>query len=84
MDLLWKDLDLHVPQYKGGFFRIPNLKGWTVVVTGPKFIEEVRRAPEDQLSFEVAVEEVGLTPNELLSDRTFRLPGNANPLYVRG
>ena len=47
-------------QYKGGLFRVPLLTRWTVIVTGPKFIEELRKAPDEQLSFEDAIDEVCL------------------------
>lgn len=31
---------------------------WMIVVTGPKLLEDIRRAPDDQLSFLDAIAEV--------------------------
>ena len=36
------------------------LDRWLVVISGPELIEEVRKFPDDQVSFLDAVEEVGL------------------------
>ena len=47
-----------VPQYKGGSFKVPELFRWTVIVSGPKMIEELRKAGDDELSFDEAVAEV--------------------------
>jgi hypothetical protein len=38
--------------------RIPGLFEWTVLVSGKDLIEEVRKAPEEKLSFEEATSEV--------------------------
>ncbi|KZT08277.1 cytochrome P450 [Laetiporus sulphureus 93-53] len=38
-------------KYKGGIFKYPELAFWRVVVTSPREIEEVCRAPESVLSF---------------------------------
>lgn len=45
-------------QYKGRVFKIPHLMGWHVLVSTPELIEELRRAPDEVLSFEHAVGEV--------------------------
>jgi len=39
-------------------FKVPNLNRWLVIVSGPKLVEELRKAPQDQLSFTEAVNEV--------------------------
>jgi hypothetical protein len=39
-------------------FKIPDLLQWIVVATEPSMIEEIRKAPEDVLSFMEAIEEV--------------------------
>jgi hypothetical protein len=39
-------------------FKIPDLLHWIVVATEPSMIEEIRKAPEDVLSFMDALEEV--------------------------
>ncbi|KZT20329.1 cytochrome P450 [Neolentinus lepideus HHB14362 ss-1] len=38
-------------KYKGGLFRIPRFDGWRVYVTTPELVEEIRKAPDDVLSF---------------------------------
>ncbi|THH31099.1 hypothetical protein EUX98_g3096 [Antrodiella citrinella] len=42
-------------KYKGGAFKVPQLFRWEVIVTGPKLIEELRKAGDDELSFDEAV-----------------------------
>lgn len=37
-------------KYKNGPFKIPMLYNWIVVISGTKLLEEVRVAPDDQLS----------------------------------
>ncbi|KAF8075266.1 cytochrome P450 [Lyophyllum atratum] len=44
-------------KYGHGIFKIPNLGKWLVVVNGNKYIEDIRKAPEDVLSFHDSVEE---------------------------
>ncbi|GLB41513.1 putative cytochrome p450 [Lyophyllum shimeji] len=43
-------------EYGHGIFKVPNLGKWLVVVNGAKYIEDLRKAPEDVLSFHDAVE----------------------------
>ena len=47
-------------KYKGRAFKIPELFRWHVIVTGPKLIEDLRKAQDDVLSFDEAVIEVRL------------------------
>ena len=58
-DLSW---NLQLAQYRDGFFKIPAINNWIVVVNGPKLIEEVLSAPIEQLSFAASVKEVGCPP----------------------
>jgi len=37
-------------KYKGGVFKVPQLFHWLVVVTGPRMIEELRQAGDDELN----------------------------------
>lgn len=37
-------------QFPNGIFRYPTLTRWIVVVTKSKYVEELRKAPEDELS----------------------------------
>lgn len=47
-------------QYGGRPFRFATRKYWHYVVSDPKLIDELRRAPDDQLSFSKAVDEVSI------------------------
>ncbi|KAI0261283.1 hypothetical protein BC834DRAFT_485408 [Gloeopeniophorella convolvens] len=38
-------------KYKPGLFKIASFRRWTVLVTSPEHIEDMRRAPDDVLSF---------------------------------
>ncbi|KAF8637704.1 hypothetical protein AX16_010779 [Volvariella volvacea WC 439] len=44
-------------KYNGATFRVPTFQGWMVVVTTPQLIDELRKAPDDALSFEEAFAE---------------------------
>ena len=45
-------------QWPNTMFKIPDLLQWIVVATEPSMIEEIRKAPDDVLSFLDALEEV--------------------------
>ena len=36
-------------QYRGAVFKVPMLLHWAIMVSGPKKIEDIRRAPDDVL-----------------------------------
>ncbi|EGO30935.1 hypothetical protein SERLADRAFT_444508 [Serpula lacrymans var. lacrymans S7.9] len=38
-------------KYKGKAFKIPNVYKWRVIVSGPELIEELHKAPDNELSF---------------------------------
>ncbi|KAJ3488343.1 hypothetical protein NLI96_g2934 [Meripilus lineatus] len=38
-------------KYKGDIFKIPLIDRWLVVVSGPELIEELRKMPDDKMSF---------------------------------
>ncbi|KAI0828878.1 cytochrome P450 [Trametes gibbosa] len=38
-------------KYHGSVFKVPMLEEWILVVSGPKMVDELRRSPEDELSF---------------------------------
>lgn len=46
-------------QYHGSAFKVAQLNHWLVFVGGHQMIDDIRRAPEDQLSFTKTVLEVG-------------------------
>ena len=45
-------------QYKPGVFKIANIDGWVVIAAGAQYIDEVRKAPDEVLSFVEATEQV--------------------------
>ncbi|PAV15395.1 cytochrome P450 [Pyrrhoderma noxium] len=45
-------------KFKGKTFKIPQYDRWVVVVSSPKLIDELRRAPDDVLSFTHANDEI--------------------------
>lgn len=45
-------------QYHGSIFKVPMLTDWMVLVSGPRLIEDFRRATDDQLSLVAAAIEV--------------------------
>lgn len=45
-----------VAKYPGRMFRVPRL-GWTVVLNGRRWVDELRGAPEEEMSFFAATEE---------------------------
>ncbi|TFY52604.1 hypothetical protein EVG20_g10484, partial [Dentipellis fragilis] len=44
-----------VVQFKGGLFKVPMLDHWLVVATDTHAVEDIRKAPDDVLSFEHAL-----------------------------
>jgi len=44
-------------KYRHGLFRIADFRSWTVIVSGPKHIEDIRKASEDVLTIETAIDE---------------------------
>jgi len=47
-------------KYKGGVFKYidPSVRAWSVVVAGGELVEEIRRTPDDILSFHHAADAV--------------------------
>lgn len=45
-------------KFSGGIFKVPTLSHWIVIITKPKHIEELRKAPDDDLSASEAMLEV--------------------------
>ncbi|KZV74004.1 cytochrome P450 [Peniophora sp. CONT] len=44
-------------KYKPGVFKVANIDGWVVVAAGAQYVDEVRKAPDDVLSFVEATEQ---------------------------
>ncbi|OBZ73430.1 Ent-kaurene oxidase [Grifola frondosa] len=63
-------------KYKGSAFKIADLNGWHVIVSGPSLIEELRKAGDDQLSSKEAL-------NELVQAQyTFGPSVHDNPYHI--
>jgi cytochrome P450 len=45
-------------KYKGTPFKVANLDRWQVIVSGPQAVEELRQAPDGELSFAAATREI--------------------------
>ncbi|KAF9237108.1 hypothetical protein BU15DRAFT_63481 [Melanogaster broomeanus] len=45
-------------KYKGAPFKVSKLYRWVVVVSGRQHLEELRKAPDDELSFQEATNEI--------------------------
>ncbi|KAF9447789.1 cytochrome P450 [Macrolepiota fuliginosa MF-IS2] len=45
-------------KFPGGIFRCPTLTRWIVVIAKTKYVEELRKAPEDDLSASEAMKEI--------------------------
>ncbi|KAJ3011693.1 hypothetical protein NUW54_g2086 [Trametes sanguinea] len=44
-------------KYYGSVFKVPLLEQWVLIVSGPKMVEELRRRPDEELSFAEGVED---------------------------
>ena len=57
-NVFWIMMFTEASQYKGGAFKIALVDRWIVVVSGPQLIEEIRKMPDEQMSFLDAASEV--------------------------
>ncbi|KAJ3561249.1 hypothetical protein NP233_g10308 [Leucocoprinus birnbaumii] len=44
-------------KYPGRAFKVATISKWVVVLNGPQHVDDVRKAPEDVLSFDIAIQE---------------------------
>ena len=51
---------LNVAQYKGQIFKVPQMSGWLLIVSGNELVDELCSAPEDVLSMEAAMADVSI------------------------
>ena len=51
-----------------GLFKIATFRGWMVLASNSELIEDVKKAPEDILSFGVPVVEARILPSTLRID----------------
>jgi len=52
-------------QWPHRLFKISAVQDWLVIVTNPKLIDEISRAPEEVFSAALAVDEVPVSPKKL-------------------
>ena len=45
-------------QYSGSFFKVPTMSKWMIVVSGTRYIEDIRNASEEYLSLHEAFNQV--------------------------
>ena len=45
-------------QYYNSAFKVALVNQWVVIVNGPKMIEDIRKRPDDEVSFMRAFDEV--------------------------
>ncbi|EMD34612.1 hypothetical protein CERSUDRAFT_158140 [Gelatoporia subvermispora B] len=45
-------------KHKGSTFKVPFFDRWMVVISGPTLVEELRRYPDDQVSFQLGTQEL--------------------------
>ncbi|KAA1468096.1 cytochrome P450 [Dentipellis sp. KUC8613] len=63
-------------KYKGGLFKMARLDDWVVVATGVEQVDDIRKAPDDVLSFSEAVS------RSLQVDYTLGNAVNNNPYHI--
>jgi cytochrome P450 len=63
-------------KYPGRPFKIAAISRWVVVLNGPQLVDEVRRAPDDVLSFDLAIQET------TQADFTFGPGLDAHPHHI--
>ncbi|EPQ50638.1 cytochrome P450 [Gloeophyllum trabeum ATCC 11539] len=64
-------------KYRGGLFRVPRFDGWTVYVTSPVLVEELRKAPDDVLSFSEATKkqlQINYTLGRNIHENGYHIP----------
>ncbi|ESK87975.1 cytochrome p450 [Moniliophthora roreri MCA 2997] len=63
-------------KYQGRVFKIPLLEHWQIVVTTPKLLDELRKAPDDVLSFTEA------NNDNMQMDHTLGAPMYLDPYHI--
>ncbi|KAJ6459758.1 cytochrome P450 [Mycena vulgaris] len=58
---IWRTRDMVTEGYQkfyGGVYKFPQIGGWMVMASGTDMVEDIRRAPDDELSFSQALEDI--------------------------
>lgn len=64
-------------QHKEGFFKVPMIDRWVVVVSGPRLLDELRKISDEKLSFDHAMQDI------LQVKYTFGLEAQEHPYHVQ-
>ncbi|KAF9468817.1 cytochrome P450 [Collybia nuda] len=70
-------------KYPGTAFKLPMLSRWMIVISGPKMVDDIRRATDDQVDFNDAVAETiqsKFTMGPELNENTFHVATVRSPL----
>ncbi|XP_006458661.1 hypothetical protein AGABI2DRAFT_217430 [Agaricus bisporus var. bisporus H97] len=70
-------------RYPTGIFKIANISSWIVVLTGRQFLDELRKAPDDVLSFRQAMNDVlqtKYTMGKAISEDKYHIETVRSPL----
>ncbi|EGN99661.1 hypothetical protein SERLA73DRAFT_159877 [Serpula lacrymans var. lacrymans S7.3] len=68
--------------YKGMAFKVPGLFYWNVILSGPKLVEEIRKAPEDYLSAREGFSDI-LKPKYTLGHETIHNPYHVSVILTQ-
>ncbi|KAJ7308690.1 cytochrome P450 [Mycena albidolilacea] len=58
---IWRTRDMVAEGYQkfyGGVYKFPQIGGWMIMASGTDMVEDIRRAPDDELSFSQALEDI--------------------------
>ncbi|KAF9237107.1 cytochrome P450 [Melanogaster broomeanus] len=61
-------------KYKGAPFKVSKLYRWVVVVSGRQHLEELRKAPDDELSFQEATNEMEYMAGQDVHHNSYHVP----------
>jgi len=64
-------------KYKGSAFKFAEVKGWHVIVTGPGLVNELSKAPDDELSISESLKtflQLPYTMGGTLNDNSYHVP----------
>ncbi|KAJ7729803.1 cytochrome P450 [Mycena metata] len=58
---IWNTRDMVAEGYQkyyGGVYKFPQIGGWMIMASGTDMVDDIRRAPDDELSFNEALEDI--------------------------
>ncbi|KAI0360978.1 cytochrome P450 [Trametes cingulata] len=69
-------------KYRGSAFKVPMLDRWVVVVSGAEMVQELKNRPDEELSFQEDVADVGLRIVLTMQLRHIAVSATENPYHV--